>query len=62
MGVAIVPESSGRSLAPSVIEIDDLDLTRSVRVYGVVGRQRSGAASGMLKLLRVADWSTAAPH
>jgi DNA-binding transcriptional LysR family regulator len=62
MGVAIVPESSGRSLAPSVIEIDDLDLTRSVQVYGVAGRQRSGAASGMLKLLRVADWSTAAPH
>jgi DNA-binding transcriptional LysR family regulator len=62
MGVAIVPESSGRWLAQSVIAIDDLDLTRSVRVYGVAGRQRSGAASGMLKLLRVADWSTTVPH
>jgi len=57
MGVAIVPESSGRLLADSVVAIDDFDLIRTVGAYGVAGRQRSGAASGMLSLLRVADYS-----
>ena len=60
IGVAIVPESSGRWLADSVIAIQDLELTRSVRVYGAAGRQRSPAANGLLKLLRAADWSTVA--
>lgn len=62
MGIAIMPESSGRWLAESVIAIEDLDLTRSVRVYGVAGRQRSPAANGLLNLLRAADWPAAVPH
>ncbi len=62
MGVAILPESTGRLLARSVIAIDDFEQTRAVRIYGVAGRQRSPAAGGMLKLLRAADWSTVAPH
>lgn len=59
LGVAIVPESSGRVLAGSVVAINDFEQTRTVGVYDVAGRQRSTAASGMLKLLRAADWSTA---
>ncbi len=62
MGVAILPESTGRFLAGSVVAIDDFDQMRAVRVYGVAGRQRSPAAGGMLKLLRAADWSTVALH
>ena len=62
MGVAILPESTGRLLARSVIAIDDFEQTRAVRIYGVAGRQRSPAAGGMLKLLRAADWSTVVSH
>lgn len=58
MGVAIVPESTGRLLATPATAIDDPALTRVVRVYGVAGRRRSAAANGMLGLLRAADWST----
>ena len=62
MGVAIVPESTGRLLAGSFVAIDDFARTRTVRAYGVAGRQRSAAAGGMLALLRAADWSAFAPH
>jgi len=54
-----MPERTGRWLAETVIEIEDLDLTRSVRVYGVAGRERSVAANDLLKLFRGADWSAA---
>ena len=46
----------------SVSAIDDLDLTRTVRVCGVAGRRHSSASSGLLKLLRAADWTTPTPH
>jgi len=62
MGVAIVPEGMGRLLAGSFVAIDDFVRTRTVRAYGVAGRQRSAAAGGMLALLRAADWSALAPH
>lgn len=62
MGVAIVPASSARQLAASLVATEAPELTRTVRVYAVVGRQRSRAASGLLKLLRAADWSSVVPH
>ena len=37
-----------------------LELTRSICVYGVSGRQRSPAASALIQLLRAADWSAVA--
>ena len=61
LGVAVMPESSGRLLADSAIAIDGLEQTRTVGVYDVAGRQRSAAATGLLKLLRAADWATATP-
>lgn len=62
MGVAILPESTGRLLAGSVVAIDGFEQARTVRAYGVAGRQRSAAASAMLSLLRAADWSAIAPN
>ena len=46
--------SSGRLRGISVI---GLDLSRTVYLYAVSGRQRSAAATGLIKLLRAADWS-----
>jgi hypothetical protein len=33
-----------------------MELRRTVYLYGVAGRQRTAAASAMLKMLRAADW------
>lgn len=60
LGVAIMPESSARLLAGSVLAIDGFEQFREVRVYGVAGRRRSPGASGLLNLLRAADWSAVA--
>ena len=57
LGVAIMPASIGRHLTDLVTDTDDLELTRTVRAFGVAGRQRSLAANGFLKLLRAADWA-----
>ena len=57
MGVALMPESSAQISGCPVTGIEDLDVTRTVEIYGVNGRQRSLAASGLVKLLRAADWA-----
>ena len=40
-----------------VAEIRDLNLSRTVHLYGVAGRQRTAVAAAILRLLRGADWS-----
>lgn len=57
LGVALMPESAARLSGCSVTAIDGLEVTRTVEVYGVFGRQRSVAASNLIKLLRAADWT-----
>ena len=57
LGIAIVPASAIRSERLRSVPLDGLDLTRTVAIYGVAGRQRSPAATMLLNLLRAADWS-----
>jgi hypothetical protein len=38
--------------------VKGLELSRTVYVYGVAGRQRTPVASAMLKMLRAYDWSS----
>jgi hypothetical protein len=40
-----------------VAEIRELNLSRTVHLYGVAGRQRTAVAAAILRLLRGADWS-----
>jgi DNA-binding transcriptional LysR family regulator len=57
LGVAIVPTTTH---APAVLRrmpIKDLELSRTIAVYGVAGRRRSASAATLLNLLRAADWS-----
>lgn len=57
LGIAIVPASTGR-LAPQVARMAlESAARRSVYAYAVAGRQRSPAVSGLLGLLRAADWA-----
>jgi DNA-binding transcriptional LysR family regulator len=57
LGIGIVPVSAARSGTVETIPIEGLELARTVHVYGVAGRQRSAAATTLIKMLRAANWS-----
>ena len=56
LGVAILPASTALSDALGRVQVEDLDLTRTISVYGVAGRRRTPAGNSLLSLLRVAQW------
>jgi len=56
-GVALAPRSMRLPAALARVPVDQLELSRTVYVYGVAGRQRTAVAAAMLKMLRAADWS-----
>lgn len=57
VGASIMPRSTQTADSLRFIPVAGLELTRPVVLYAVAGRQRSPAASGLLQLLRAADWS-----
>lgn len=57
LGVGLLPESAPPSRQVKRIPIEGLDLSRTVYVYAVAGRQRSAPAATLIKLLRANDWS-----
>lgn len=59
-GVAFVPHSSQSPPTLTRVEVADIDLERTVYLYGVAGRQRTAVAGAMMKMLRAYDWSQAA--
>jgi DNA-binding transcriptional LysR family regulator len=61
LGVAIMLETARSSNNLRGIAVDGLTLRRPVSLYAVAGRERSAAATGLMKLLRAADWSTQLP-
>lgn len=62
IGFSIMPESSARALGLTTLDLSDFDLQRTVCVCAVAGRQRSMAASTLIKMLRAADWSVIERH
>jgi hypothetical protein len=44
------------SVKAKQLELDGMTIERTVYVYAVAGRQRSTAASTLIKMLRAADW------
>ena len=56
MGVGLMPESALRSSQTKSLRIDGLDLSRTVYLHAVAGRQRSAAANALMKLLKASDW------
>jgi DNA-binding transcriptional LysR family regulator len=56
LGVGLMPESAVRSSCLVCVPVRGLDLSRSVSLYAVSGRQRSPAVSTFIKLLRASDW------
>jgi DNA-binding transcriptional LysR family regulator len=56
VGISIVPESAPGSEKLVRTPLQGLELTRTVYVYAVAGRERSPASAALIKLLRAADW------
>jgi DNA-binding transcriptional LysR family regulator len=57
IGIAFGPRSCFATAPLSRVSVADLDLRRTVFLYGVAGRQRTPVANTLMKMLRAADWS-----
>jgi DNA-binding transcriptional LysR family regulator len=57
VGVALVPRSTQNPATLARISVGDLELQRTIHLYGVAGRQRTTVASAMMKMLRAYDWA-----
>ena len=57
IGVAVVPRSVSTPETLKRANVDGLDIRRTVRLYGVAGRERTAVASAVMRMLRGADWS-----
>jgi DNA-binding transcriptional LysR family regulator len=55
-GIGIAPRSSVLSMKSRQLDLEGLMIERTVYAYAVAGRQRSMAASTLIKMLRAADW------
>jgi DNA-binding transcriptional LysR family regulator len=56
-GVALAPRSMQTPADLAKVPVGEVELSRTVYVYGVAGRQRTAVGAAMLKMLRAADWS-----
>ncbi len=57
LGVGLAPRSSHVPESVVAVPIKDAELRRTVSLFAVSGRRYSPAASGLIHLLRAADWS-----
>ena len=57
IGVAVIPRSVSTPETLKRTNVDGLDFHRTVRLYGVAGRERTAVASAVMRMLRGADWS-----
>jgi hypothetical protein len=55
--VALLTPSTQSPATLARVVVQDLDLKRTIKLYGVAGRQRTAVASAMMKMLRAYDWS-----
>jgi DNA-binding transcriptional LysR family regulator len=57
LGVAVVPNSTHGPPVLARASINGLELSRTVYLYAVAGRERTAVATAALKLLRAGNWS-----
>jgi DNA-binding transcriptional LysR family regulator len=55
-GIAFVPASAPSSAHLRRLAVRDLEVQRTVSVYGVAGRQRPPVTTTLLNLLRASEW------
>jgi DNA-binding transcriptional LysR family regulator len=56
IGIAFLAESTALGQQLTRLALNDVELHRTVYLYGVAGRQRTPAAATIMKMLRGADW------
>jgi len=57
VGVALMPRSAKVPDTLMRIAVERLELSRTIYLYGVAGRQRTAVASALMNMLRAYDWS-----
>lgn len=57
VGVAFMPRSAKAPDTLMRIAVERLELSRTIYLYGVAGRQRTPVASALMNMLRACDWS-----
>src|SRR3546814_12445526 len=57
LGVAIIPDGTSGTNGFRRITLMHLELARTMSVYTVAGRRRSGACATLFKSMRAAAWS-----
>jgi DNA-binding transcriptional LysR family regulator len=57
VGIAIIPRSVSTPETLKRKTVEGLDMRRTVRLYGVAGRERTAVASAIMRILRGTDWS-----
>jgi DNA-binding transcriptional LysR family regulator len=57
VGVAFLPRSAKAPDSLLRVMVEKAELSRTVYLYGVAGRQRTAIASALMKMLRANDWS-----
>jgi len=60
LGVAIAPVSLPARDGAVAMSVEELDLRRTVFLYGVAGRRLAAPASTLMNMLRAANWQSAA--
>jgi len=59
LGIGVLPQTTPCSDGLRRLRVDGLDITRTVYLYAVAGRERTAPATALMKLLRAKDWT---PH
>jgi DNA-binding transcriptional LysR family regulator len=57
LGIAFAPRGTSCPETLKLLPVKGMELRRTIYLYDVAGRQRTAAASAMLKMLRAADWT-----
>jgi DNA-binding transcriptional LysR family regulator len=57
LGVALAPRSTQSPPSLMRLAVADMEIRRTIYLYGVAGRQRTAVAAAMMKMLRAYDWS-----
>lgn len=56
-GIGIVPRSTPCPPGLRALDLEGLEIERTVSLYAVAGRERSAPTTALMKLLRARDWS-----
>jgi hypothetical protein len=57
LGIVFVPRSTSRPETLKQLPVKGVELRGTIYLSVVAGRQRTAAASAVLKMLRAADWN-----